>query len=71
MRVVVCNALAGRDAHPGHRTLLLLPSVDSSTPYDLQTLRRAIEAVRSTVNSKRSWSRRSADSIAADLDLPW
>jgi hypothetical protein len=40
-------------------------SVDLSTPYDLQTLRRAIEPVRVTENGKKTWTRRSADSIAA------
>jgi hypothetical protein len=43
-------------------------SMDLSTPYDMQTLRRAIEPVRRIENGKRSWTRRSADSIA-DLYL--
>lgn len=43
-------------------------SVDLSTPFDLQTLRRAIEPVRVTENGKKTWTRRSADSIA-DLYL--
>ncbi len=43
-------------------------SMDLSTPYDLQTLRRAIEPVRKVVDGKRTWTRRTDDSIA-DLYL--
>lgn len=42
-------------------------SIGLSTPYELQTLRRAIEPVktRDKATNKTTWSRRGADSIAA------
>jgi hypothetical protein len=42
-------------------------SVDLSVPYDLQTLRRAIEPVkgRDKATNKTTWTRRNADSVAS------